>query len=309
MKVTIVILIILGLVAAMSAVLLVNILPGVIAGQESRTNEITVLVAARDIPAYTDLTNEDLTEEIIDLAQEPDEYANPNLYLTKAINVVGKTIKEPISAGQAIMKNKIITDPVQAAIFKDVQPGMRAFPVRLSSDQIVGGLLEPGCYVDVLVTSATRASARNVRGEAVSKTFLERVKVIAVNAEVVKSGMDEEGRAPQAPPRNAGWTVTLLVNTTQAEALQLAISRGDISLSLRNPLDEEPVDSKGTVWDSSKIGILGEFFDESIQEETTKETTDEQTDTTVKKEPKRSTLSIQVIEGSKVYEEQVAVPE
>jgi Flp pilus assembly protein CpaB len=57
------------------------------------------------------------------------------------------------------------------------------------------------------------------------------------------------------------------VNTAQAEALQLATKEGDISLTLRNPTDETPVASKGTVWDSSKIGIMGGFFDDTVQQD------------------------------------------
>lgn len=298
MKVTIVLLVVLGLIAAMSAVLLINIWPNVIAGTGIKTDAITVLVAAREIPAHTELKSGDLTEATLDLAQEGGYYANPNAYLKDMINVVGKTVSEDISEGQAITKNKIITDPDRAAILKELRPGMRAYPVKLTDDQIVGGLLSPQCFVDVLVTSRTRAGNRSVRGEAVSKTFLERVKVIAVKGEVEGRSMEEEGAPARTSRGGGGWTVTLLVNTTQAEALQLATTQGDISLTLRNPLDEVPVDSPGTVWDSGKIAVRGEFFDESVQEEVSDKSSQENS--------KTATDSIQIIRGSQVSEEKVA---
>ena len=266
MKVTVIVLVVLGIVAAMCAVLLVNVLPGMLKG-EDRANKLKVLVAARSIPIHTELKTEDVREAEIDLAQEAGFYAKPNAYMTDLINVVGKTVSADFSEGQAITKDKIITDPDRAAILRALKPGMRAYPVRLTGDQIVAGLLTPGCFVDVLVTSAMRGgrSAGNAKGEAVSKTFLERIKVIAVKGALAGGSRDEEGKPKRQDSRSGGWTVTLLVDTAQAEALQLATNRGGISLTLRNPTDEEPVNSKGTVWDSTKIGILGGFFDDTVK--------------------------------------------
>ena len=264
MKTTIVVLVILGLVAAMSAVLLVNLLPQLMAKENDKQNQINVLVATRAIPAYTDLTQEDFEVTTMDISDANDFYKNTTVYIKDPVYLVGKTTAAEIAAGQAITQKLIITDPDLATIRKALKPGMRAYPIRLSQDQIVGGLLTPNCFVDVLVTSTTRDRSGGVKGEAVSKTFLERIKVIAV-----KGALETQNEADDQNPQRrsgGGWTVTLLVNTAaEAEALQLATTKGEISLTLRNPTDEEPVNSKGTVWDSSKIGIMGEFFDESVQ--------------------------------------------
>ena len=58
-----------------------------------------------------------------------------------------------------------------------------------------------------------------------------------------------------------GFTVTLLVSTTEAEKLQLATGKGKIALTLRNPLDDLEVDNRGTAFDSERIGAYSDFFD------------------------------------------------
>ena len=75
---------------------------------------------------------------------------------------------------------------------------------------------------------------------------------------------------------------------------------GEISVTLRNPTDKEPVNSKGTVWDSSKIGIMGEFFDESVQQGTPQPATNGGGST-----PRPATRTVEIIRGSSVSQEKV----
>ena len=51
--------------------------------------------------------------------------------------------------------------------------------------------------------------------------------------------------------------MTLLVDTKQAEALQIAIENGNISLSIRNPLDKEIFEFEGTVLSQDRLFDLG----------------------------------------------------
>lgn len=265
MKLTIVVLVVLGLVAAMCAVLLVNLWP-VIFSDEDKTvkREITVLVATHAIPIHTELKSGDFEQGMIDLSQQAGDYANANAYYRDPIYVLGRVVNSDISAGQAITKDKVITDPDIATVLKALKPGMRAVSVRLSGDQISGGLLYPGCFVDVLAQFSTRGgSSGNSGGEAVSKIFLERIKVIAVKGELAaQTQLEAEGKTsgPKKTPGGSGLTITLVVATEQVESLQLATERGSISLTLRNPLDDIAVNSRGTVLDPSKMTVFSDFF-------------------------------------------------
>ena len=78
-------------------------------------------------------------------------------------------------------------------------------------------------------------------------TLLQGVQVLSVGSDSVVG----ENAAPDAAPGPIDGrprrTVTLLVNSDQGEALQLAAAHGDISLTLRNPLDPDPVASRGVL--------------------------------------------------------------
>jgi pilus assembly protein CpaB len=295
MKMTIVLLVVLGLVAAVCAMVLVEFIPNLI--NKTDTREISVLKATRSIAANTDLTEDDLELSTIDLSEEAGYYASESAYLTDMINAVGKTVSSDIVAGQPVTKDKIITDPDRATILKALKDGMRAYAVRLSGDQIIGGLLEPGSFVDVLVAFTTRGGSGNTKGEAVSRTFLEKIKVIAIKGELAaRSDQNLKGNTSGGVTRSSesGWTVTLLVDTVQAEALQLATEQGRISLTLRNPTDNIKVNSRGTVLDTSKVGDSSMFFDPPSQK-----------DQAPDNDTGNSTDEIQVIVGNKISYETV----
>jgi hypothetical protein len=64
---------------------------------------------------------------------------------------------------------------------------------------------------------------------------------------------------------NRGSIVTLLVDTKQAEGLLLAVENGNISLSVRNPLDKNnEFEYKGTKLDRNRLGELGEDLEPTL---------------------------------------------
>ena len=55
-----------------------------------------------------------------------------------------------------------------------------------------------------------------------------------------------------------------MVNSRQAEALQLAMQNGKISLAMRNPLDKEPVDPEATILNRGRLAKLGSLMESSV---------------------------------------------
>jgi hypothetical protein len=55
-----------------------------------------------------------------------------------------------------------------------------------------------------------------------------------------------------------------MVDTRQAEALQLAMDSGKISLAMRNPLDQKTVDTEGMVLSQGRLAKLGELLAPSV---------------------------------------------
>ncbi|MGW8369650.1 MAG: Flp pilus assembly protein CpaB, partial [Gammaproteobacteria bacterium] len=102
---------------------------------------------------------------------------------------------------------------------------MRAVTVRVDDVIGVAGFLLPNNRVDVL------AARRDTSRRAVTETILRNIKVLAV---------DQTAATEKNEPVIVR-AVTLEVKPEQAEILFKAREEGSILLTLRNPLEDEPV--------------------------------------------------------------------
>jgi pilus assembly protein CpaB len=111
-----------------------------------------------------------------------------------------------------------VTGPGQRATLSSlVQDGMKAVTIRVNDVEGVGGFVLPGDHVDVVLT-------RNKSGSApTSEIVLQNTRVLAVD-----QSADE--RATKA---TVSKSVTLEVNTVDAQKVWLAASVGNLSLLLR----------------------------------------------------------------------------
>jgi Flp pilus assembly protein CpaB len=180
---------------------------------------------------------------------------------------------------------------------------MRAVTVSLSSSQVTGGLLYPGCIVDVLAAFQLRTGLGDAtKGEAVSTTLLERVEVLAIQGQLAEGPDDEKQGSRSQSTRSV--TVTLLLDTKQAEALQVAAANGAISVTMRSPLDEEPIDPNPTVLNRGKLTRRGMLIDPIVKGQVGAAG---QAGGGIMLEPEPSAWDVTVIRGSKVEDEEVRV--
>ncbi|MBL7215004.1 MAG: Flp pilus assembly protein CpaB [Phycisphaerae bacterium] len=259
MKWTIGFLVGLGILASICVVLLVNALRVDSSIQSSR-GEIPVVLAATDLPVWSVLTAEDV--EISKIIKSD----APAGCFTNTALVIGKVLSMDVVKGQILTESKILAQGGPADIAALLGPGMRAVSVTVSGDQVSGGLLYPRCFVDVLASFKLSGSSRSgeSKGEALSTTLLERVKVLAIAGESMLTTPDQEGKkASRATSQRL--TVTLELDSKQAEALQLAINNGSISLALRNPLDTDPVNPEATVLNRGKLSRMGGLLGTTVK--------------------------------------------
>ena len=248
-------LLVLGVVAAAAAAALVVFLrmPDFEGIQQAATPppEITVLAAARDLPPRTVLGDSDIVE-----TQVPRDEAPAN-YFSNVNEVRGRMLAVPLPEGQLLTSRLFPARGSGYELAGLLTPGMRAVSVSLPGYSGLDGLLYPGSVVDVLASFSL--SGRGELGTAVSTTLLENVQVLAVENLAVTS--DEYGET-ETTGSNAGsrrsLKVTLMVDTEQAEALQLATEYGYVSLAMRNPRDEEPIVRDATLLNQ---GQLARFAD------------------------------------------------
>jgi pilus assembly protein CpaB len=225
MKLAVIVLIMLGLLAAGSAVLLVNVVQKRMDPRIDR-DAVPVLVARENLPARKLVNGDDL--EIKPIPRT----GLPRGYFTNTSQAIGKVLK------MAVVKDEPLTDAVfipKGSVDELLRPGMLAFPAPLPRRTTAVDLLYPGCVVDVFATFPLRDSDK---GDAVVTPLLQSIQVLGIEAVTVVSQQDDSGIRKTGSSQTQNVTVTLEVNARQAAALQLALERGTLGLAMRNPLDK-----------------------------------------------------------------------
>lgn len=256
MKMTIVLLVVLGIIAGICAVVLVSAIQA--KGLFSTSSkDVAVVMVARNLPKGTRLSADD-----VKMGTVKQHELSSNKYMTNLALVVNRTLAEDVVEGGVLMASNFETGGSIPDLISKLEPGMRAVSVSLASSQVTGGLLYPGCIVDVLASFQLNRSgiSKESKGEAVSTTLLERVEVLAIEGQLEDTEDEDKGTSRTA--RSARTvTVTLKLDTKQAEALQLAAANGEISVSMRSPLDDKAIDPNPTVLNRGKLTRRGMLID------------------------------------------------
>jgi len=304
MKWAIAALIILGVLAALFAGILVSALRFNSPASTNSSIDADVVLVTKSLPAMSVVTSSHVRKDTASKDKLPEGY------LSSPAQAVGRVLAVPVVEGQVLTHYCFVTEGTAAQVAASLPDGMRAFSVALSGSAITGGLLYPGCVVDVL---ATFNLPRSERGEAVSTTLLRGIQVLAVqNVSVVSQVSDADGKLSAVPTRTATGhqTVTLMVDSKQAEALQLAVAYGKISLAMRNPLDKSPVDTEATVLSQGRLAKLGSALNPSdlAAQGEKDQLTEDPLETNAALPAKKPSWSMTVIRGREVKEQDLDIP-
>jgi pilus assembly protein CpaB len=105
--------------------------------------EITVVVAARDIPAHTTITQDDVREEQVQ-SNEVSEDA-----VRSSLEVIGLAYSVDLVTGQPILA----ADVEQPGLANLIDPGRRAYTLPVTGSQLVGGLLRDDDHIDLIFST------------------------------------------------------------------------------------------------------------------------------------------------------------
>lgn len=150
-----------------------------------------------------------------------------------------------LQRGEPLLESKLAVPGAAGGLSAVVSEGKRAMTVRVNDVIGVAGFALPGNYVDILVSTQDDQKSKQSEhlDQSVSKVVLERILVLAVA---------QEASVNDAAPKVVN-AVTLEVTPEQAEKLDLARSVGQLSLVLRNQVDETPAATTG----ATKETLLG----------------------------------------------------
>ncbi len=196
----------------------------------STVEYVEVLAAARDIPQGTRLT-----QDMLKWKKWPAEALEPNLIdqqnQPQALEeYTGAVTRVGLFAGEPILAPKVVKTGEKGQMAALLSPGMRAIAVRITTDSAAAGFIQPGDRVDVILTTQIRnpqmtPTGRNAANTYVSNAILENVKVLAIGQTNTPS--------PDGSSTILGNTALLELSLDDAELLQEAQSRGELSLALR----------------------------------------------------------------------------
>ena len=182
-----------------------------------------VAVAARDLQPGTELTPSAITTLDWPAGEAPaGAFSDPS-------KLEGRVLKTVMARGEPVLESKLAPVGTKGGLSSVIDPGKRAITVRVNEVVGVAGFALPGNYVDILVNT------QDEQQKPVSKIVLEKILVLAVAQEATRD---------ETKPKVVD-AVTLEVTPDEAEVLDLARSIGNLSLVLRNQLDQETIQTTG----------------------------------------------------------------
>lgn len=201
-----------------------------------------VVVARRDLNVGVQIAEDDIVVRAVDANMVPAE-----VVFSAPGEVVGQTPKDRILANEMIRAERLARADAGIGLNAIIDRGMRAMAIFVNSEQAVAGFVQPGNYVDVLVTIKPDDPQQS-EAKAYTKVIMQKIKVLAVGTTLNMSPTNKEESATPNSDRSRGNvkpTVTLMVDLEQAEQLAHGSSLGDIHLALRADVDIDETQTEG----------------------------------------------------------------
>ena len=191
-------------------------------------DRVLAVVAVEPLTPYEPVTEEDVA--LVPISVEPAQY------YTDVADVVGR---EPV---RGVATGSPVTDEAFGrpnALAQAIPPDTQAMSLSISDVIAVGGFVQPGDFVDVLIY--LRSSGDQVESSQ-SRILLENVRVLAYHEQLINGeadgGDDGGGRRER--------TAVVAVPMDKTTRVMLGASLGELRLSLRPPPDEPAADGADT---------------------------------------------------------------
>jgi pilus assembly protein CpaB len=182
---------------------------------------VPVVMATQDIQLGAALT-----KEMIGIRTIPQAYVEDrHIRRSDAQDIIGVRVSNRLKANESVLWTDLATTTQQRRDLSSlVRPNMRAVTIMAQQGSSLGGLLQPGDRVDILLTTFKG-------GQPVTVPLLQNVLVLAVGSYTGTQNVRSGGQGRSANQ------VTLSVTVQQSAVVTYAQRVGSLSLTLRNPDD------------------------------------------------------------------------
>lgn len=150
--------------------------------------------------------------------------------------VYGAVMQEKISDGTILRLSQIVREGSPGFLAAALKPNMRAISVQVTPVSSVGGLVQPGDRVDLILTQTmhTSAGVQSVSARGVASDL----RVVGVDQDLLpedlhayETSKNKESKVERSP---IPTTVTLEVTAAQAVAINVATDMGRLSFAIRS---------------------------------------------------------------------------
>lgn len=245
------------------AILVAVLVQATLGGKKSEVVDVTrveILVAAKNLSVGKEIRSGDFKWQ-----KWPEDTVFPGAIIRadkeRPTEVAKGKLLRPLVVGQPLHMTLLSEDDEGDFLSANVRKGMRAVSLSVKSYVIADRLINPGDFVDILVTYRVRVNSRkNPEAKALvnryaSETVIENIRILAIDkndTKAVNDGASGGKKKKKKKKRSKKATVTLEVTPDQAEKLVLARKMGSISFALRGIGDNGDI---GTDRMSTDVGI------------------------------------------------------
>lgn len=217
--------------------------------------KVPVVVALHDLHVGIPLAREDL--EVVEILPE---MAPAGQVFSSVEDLAGARIRTPrekVLAGEYVRDERLADEKAGIGLNAIITRGKRAMTIDTDAESSLAGLLQPGNYVDVIVT--IRPDDQTATGKWVTETILQWVKVLAVSDSMNPTApAAADSKAKKSTTQSTGrrkTPVTLELTLEESEKLALAVSRGDIHLVLRSDVDIDTMETTAPITTNVMLGV------------------------------------------------------
>ena len=177
--------------------------------QQPADPDVQVVVAAQNLAIGTALAPDMLATASMPQSQATNTYGSPN-------DIAGLVIRRAVAQGQALKIQDFQSAVTVPDLVAAIQPGMRAMAVPLNRVDSVGMLLQPGDWVDVVLTIDDRDGLNpvSIPNPGASPGVDRSVR----GHRRVRQQHDGQGRGPERP--GSGGDASISRNPIQRQAAQ-----------------------------------------------------------------------------------------
>src|SRR5471030_2235085 len=189
-------------------------------------NSEKVRVSAADLPQGLLLRDEDIKWKDVPVATLP-----PGAIVSgvpDAIELKGALLRHPVTSDTVLVADDVILPNAPGFLAATLKPEMRAVSVAVDDVSGNAGLIQPGDYVDLLLTQQMDRKTDSPDLAVSSETVVEHVRVLASGSDISRPKVG----APDHIERVR--TVTLEVTPHMGEVVAVAAHLGSLSLALRS---------------------------------------------------------------------------